>query len=477
MKTTVFTPNIRKVGQKEVTLPIELIKRRNNEQKTNNMLTIQLIREETERVVKGLEKKNFSGAREAIDQVLSIDKLRRETQQRLDTNLSEAKKLAAEIGKLMKQGQRDEAEQVKATVAQLKETNKQLEQDKANAEHDLTTLLCQIPNIPYDEVPEGKAAEDNHVVKSNLKECDGTDTVGNWTCNPTNGEAKLPHWELAKKYNLIDFDLGVKITGAGFPVYIGQGARLQRALINFFLDEARKSGYTELMPPTVVNAASGYGTGQLPDKEGQMYHCEVDDFYLIPTAEVPVTNIYRDVILDEKDLPIKNCAYTECFRREAGSYGKDVRGLNRLHEFSKIEIVRIDTPEHSKESHKEMLEHVEGLLKKLELPYRILLLCGGDQSFTSAICYDFEVYSEAQQRWLEVSSVSNFDTYQANRLKCRYRRSSDKKTELCHTLNGSALALPRIVASILENNQTPEGIRVPKCLVPYCGFELIDGKH
>ena len=441
------------------------------------MLTIQLIREETERVVKGLEKKNFAGAREAIDQVLAIDKLRRETQQRLDTNLSEAKKLAAEIGKLMKQGQRDEAEQVKAAVAQLKETNKQLEQEKSNAEHDLTTLLCQIPNIPYDEVPEGKAAEDNHVVKSNLKECDGTDTVGNWTCSPTNGEAKLPHWELAKKYNLIDFDLGVKITGAGFPVYIGQGARLQRALINFFLDEARKSGYTELMPPTVVNAASGYGTGQLPDKEGQMYHCEVDDFYLIPTAEVPVTNIYRDVILDEKDLPIKNCAYTECFRREAGSYGKDVRGLNRLHEFSKIEIVRIDTPEHSKESHKEMLDHVEGLLKKLELPYRILLLCGGDQSFTSAICYDFEVYSEAQQRWLEVSSVSNFDTYQANRLKCRYRRSSDKKTELCHTLNGSALALPRIVASILENNQTPEGIRVPKCLVPYCGFELIDGKH
>ena len=454
-----------------------MIKRRNNEQKTNNMLTIQLIREETERVVKGLEKKNFAGAREAIDQVLAIDKLRRETQQRLDTNLSEAKKLAAEIGKLMKQGQRDEAEQVKAAVAQLKETNKQLEQEKSNAEHDLTTLLCQIPNIPYDEVPEGKAAEDNHVVKSNLKECDGTDTVGNWTCNPTNGEAKLPHWELAKKYNLIDFDLGVKITGAGFPVYIGQGARLQRALINFFLDQARQAGYTEIMPPTVVNAASGYGTGQLPDKEGQMYHCEVDDFYLIPTAEVPVTNIYRDVILDEKDLPIKNCAYTECFRREAGSYGKDVRGLNRLHEFSKIEIVRIDTPEHSKESHKEMLDHVEGLLKKLELPYRILLLCGGDQSFTSAICYDFEVYSEAQQRWLEVSSVSNFDTYQANRLKCRYRRSSDKKTELCHTLNGSALALPRIVASILENNQTPEGIRVPKCLVPYCGFELIDGKH
>ncbi len=441
------------------------------------MLTIQLIREETERVVKGLEKKNFVGAREAIDRVLAIDKLRRETQQKLDSNLSEAKKMASEIGKLMKQGKREEAEQVKAHVAQLKETNKQLEQNKTQAEADMTTLLCQIPNIPYDEVPEGKTAEDNHVVKSNLKECDANDTVGNWTANPSNGEAKLPHWELAKKYNLIDFDLGVKITGAGFPVYVGQGARLQRALINFFLDEARKSGYIEIMPPTVVNAASGYGTGQLPDKEGQMYHCEVDDFYLIPTAEVPVTNIYRDVILDEKDLPIKNCAYTECFRREAGSYGKDVRGLNRLHEFSKIEIVRIDTPEHSKESHKEMLEHVEGLLKKLELPYRILLLCGGDQSFTSAICYDFEVYSEAQQRWLEVSSVSNFDTYQANRLKCRYRRSADKKTELCHTLNGSALALPRIVASILENNQTPEGIRVPKCLVPYCGFELIDGKH
>jgi len=266
----------------------------------------------------------------------------------------------------------------------------------------------------------------------------------------------------------------VKITGAGFPVYIGKGARLQRALINFFLDEARKSGYTEIMPPTVVNAASGYGTGQLPDKEGQMYHCEVDDFYLIPTAEVPVTNIYRDVILDEKDLPIKNCAYTECFRREAGSYGKDVRGLNRLHEFSKIEIVRIDKPEHSKESHKEMLEHVEGLLKKLELPYRILLLCGGDQSFTSSICYDFEVYSEAQGRWLEVSSVSNFDTYQANRLKCRYRREDTKKTELCHTLNGSALALPRIVAALLENNQTAEGIRIPKALVPYTGFEVID---
>lgn len=441
------------------------------------MLTLKLISEETERVISGLEKKHFNGAREAIEQVMAVDKRRREAQRELDQTKQQAKQLAAQIGMLMKQGKRDEAEQVKTQVADFKQKDKDLQEVMANAEQELTSMLCQIPNIPYDEVPEGRAAEDNHVVKSNLKECTPEDTVGNWTVNPTLGiENPLPHWELAKKYNLIDFDLGVKITGAGFPVYIGKGARLQRALINFFLDEARKSGYTEIMPPTVVNAASGYGTGQLPDKEGQMYHAEVDDFYLIPTAEVPVTNIYRDVILDEKDLPIKNCAYTECFRREAGSYGKDVRGLNRLHEFSKIEIVRIDKPEHSKESHKEMLEHVEGLLKKLELPYRILLLCGGDQSFTSAICYDFEVYSEAQGRWLEVSSVSNFDTYQANRLKCRYRHAEDKKIELCHTLNGSALALPRIVAAILENNQTPEGIRVPKALVPYCGFEIIDEK-
>ena len=440
------------------------------------MLTLKLINEETERVIRGLEKKHFTGAREAIENVLAVDRQRREAQRELDQTKQQAKQLAAQIGALMKQGKRDEAEQIKLQVADFKQKDKDLQELMDRAEQELTTLLCQIPNIPYDEVPEGHAAEDNRVVKSNLKECTEQDTVGNWDVNPKLGIDKpLPHWELAKKYNLIDFDLGVKITGAGFPVYIGKGARLQRALINFFLDEARKSGYTEIMPPTVVNAASGYGTGQLPDKEGQMYHAEVDDFYLIPTAEVPVTNIYRDVILDEKDLPIKNCAYTECFRREAGSYGKDVRGLNRLHEFSKIEIVRIDKPEHSKESHKEMLEHVEGLLKKLELPYRILLLCGGDQSFTSAICYDFEVYSEAQGRWLEVSSVSNFDTYQANRLKCRYRHAEDKKIELCHTLNGSALALPRIVAAILENNQTAEGIRVPKALVPYCGFELIDG--
>ena len=439
------------------------------------MLTLKLITEQKEQVIKGLQKKCFPNAAEAIEEVLAVDRRRREAQQKLDATKQQAKQMAAQIGALMKQGKREEAEEAKQQVAQLKQADKELQETMDKAEVELTQLLCQIPNTPYDEVPEGKGAEDNRVVKSNLKECTAEDTVGNWNVNPSLGvENPLPHWELAKKYNLIDFDLGVKITGAGFPVYIGKGAQLQRALINFFLDEARKSGYTEIMPPTVVNAASGYGTGQLPDKEGQMYHAEVDDFYLIPTAEVPVTNIYRDVILDEKELPIKNCAYTQCFRREAGSYGKDVRGLNRLHEFSKIEIVRIDKPEHSKESHKEMLQHVEGLLRKLELPYRILLLCGGDQSFTSAICYDFEVYSEAQGRWLEVSSVSNFDTYQANRLKCRYRREDTKKTELCHTLNGSALALPRIVAAILENNQTAEGIRIPKALVPYTGFEMIE---
>ncbi len=438
------------------------------------MLTLKLINEETERVIRGLQKKHFEGAAEAIATVQATDRRRREAQQQLDQLLAESKKKAAEIGALMKQGLREQAERAKASVAELKEKAKELEAAMDEAQKKLNEQLYQIPNIPYDEVPEGAAAEDNVVVKSNLKECDGTDTVGNWTTNPVVEEARLPHWELAKKYNLIDLDLGVKITGAGFPVYIGKGAQLQRALINFFLAEANKAGYTEIMPPTVVNAASGYGTGQLPDKEGQMYHAEVDDLYLIPTAEVPVTNIYRDVILDEKDLPIKNCAYTQCFRREAGSYGKEVRGLNRLHEFSKIEIVRIDTPEHSKESHKEMLAHVEGLLQKLELPYRILRLCGGDQSFTSAICYDFEVYSEAQKRWLEVSSVSNFDTYQANRLKCRYRRADTKKTELCHTLNGSALALPRIVAALLENNQTEAGIRIPAALQPYTGFELID---
>ena len=425
------------------------------------MLTIKLITEQTDRVIKGLEKKHFGNAKETINKVIELDKKRRATQTTLDKNLAEAKQLAARIGALMKEGKREEAEAIKIKVSTLKATNAALEEEMKTAAENTQNLLYTIPNIPYDEVPEGIYAEDNVVER-----------IGNEV--PDLGPAPLPHWELAKKYNLIDFDLGVKISGAGFPVYRGKGARLQRALINFFLDEARNAGYEEIMPPTVVNQASGYGTGQLPDKEGQMYHCTADDLYLIPTAEVPVTNIYRDVILDEKELPIKNTAYTQCFRREAGSYGKDVRGLNRLHEFSKIEIVRIDTPEHSKESHKEMLDHVESLIKKLELPYRILRLCGGDMSFTAALCFDFEVYSAAQERWLEVSSVSNFDAYQANRLKCRYRRSEDKKIELCHTLNGSALALPRILAAILENNQTPEGIRIPKVLVPYCGFEVID---
>ncbi len=422
------------------------------------MLTLKVITENPDEVIRKLARKHFD-AKEPIAKVLELDKVRRASQSSLDAILAEINTLSKSVGQLMKEGKKDEAQQAKDKVASLKEQTKNLQEDMDRSQNDITSILLTIPNIPYDDVPDGKSAEDNEVVK----------IVDNIPSLPADA---LPHWELAKKYDLIDFELGVKITGAGFPVYKGWGARLQRALINFFLDNAREAGYTEIMPPTVVNQASGYGTGQLPDKEGQMYHCEVDDLYLIPTAEVPVTNIYRDVILDEKDLPIKNCAYTQCFRREAGSYGKDVRGLNRLHEFSKIEIVRIDTPEHSKQSHQEMLDHVEGLLKKLELPYRILHLCGGDMSFTAATCYDFEVYSEAQKRWLEVSSVSNFDTYQANRLKCRYK-GADKKAQLCHTLNGSALALPRIVAALLENNQTPEGIKIPKALVPYMGCDMI----
>ena len=428
------------------------------------MLTLKLITEETERVVKGLEKKHFPNAREAVEKVLEYDKIRRETQQKLDSNKQQQNKLSKQIGGLMKEGKRDEAEKIKAQVAELKADDKALQELYDKAQADMTHELLDIPNIPNDKVPEGKDATSNVVIKEG-------------GVKPELPEGALCHWDLLKKFNLVDFDLGVKITGAGFPVYIGKMARFQRALEAFFLDEARKSGYLEIQPPYVVNEASGYGTGQLPDKEGQMYHANLDNLFLIPTAEVPVTNLFRDEILDEKDLPIKRCAYSACFRREAGSYGKDVRGLNRLHQFDKVEIVRIDTPEHSYQSWHEMLDHVEGLLQKLELPYHLLLLCGGDMSFTSSICVDFETWSAAQKRWLEVSSTSNFESYQANRLHCRFRRSDSKKIELCHTLNGSALALPRIVATILENNQTPEGIRVPKVLVPYCGFEMLDDKN
>lgn len=428
------------------------------------MLTLKLISEETERVIEGLEKKHFNNAKETIERVLELDKSRRDYQQKLDNNKQQQNLLSKQIGGLMKEGKKDEANETKDKVAELKALDKELQNNMDKAQADMIDLLLTIPNIPHADVPEGKDANDNIIVKEGGEK-------------PTFNNEVLCHWDLCKKYNLVDFDLGVKITGAGFPIYIGKMARFQRALEAFFLEEARKSGYLEVQPPLLVNQASGLGTGQLPDKEGQMYHAQADDLYLIPTAEVPVTNIFRDEILDEKELPIKRCAYSSCFRREAGSYGKDVRGLNRLHQFDKVEIVRIDTPQHSYQSLNEMLEHVENLLVKLELPYHILKLCGGDMSFTSAICYDFEVWSAAQERWLEVSSVSNFESYQANRLHCRYRHTDDKKIELCHTLNGSALALPRIVAAILENNQTPEGIRVPKALVPYCGFEMLDDKN
>lgn len=423
------------------------------------MLTLKVISENPELVIKKLAKKHFDG-REIIAQVLELDKVRRQSQTSLDATLAELNGLSKQVGQLMKEGRKEEAEQIKNRVAEIKANNKVIEDSLAKSESELLNLLVLIPNLPADEVPEGRVAEDNQIVK----------TGG---LVPDLNESKLPHWELAKKYDLIDFELGVKITGAGFPIYKGKGARLQRALINFFLDKARDAGYLEVQPPYVVNEASGYGTGQLPDKEGQMYHATADNLYLIPTAEVPVTNIYRDTILEEDDLPIKNTAYSACFRREAGSYGKDVRGLNRLHQFDKVEIVRIDTPEHSYESLKEMVAYVETLVTELELPWRILRLCGGDMSFTSALTFDFEVFSAAQERWLEVSSVSNFESYQANRLKCRYR-TSDKKTQLVHTLNGSALALPRIVAALLENNQTADGIRIPKALVPYTGFEFIN---
>ena len=423
------------------------------------MLTLQQIKADPAHVVARLAVKGFDG-KEPIDNVLALDERRRQLQLDNDNKAAELNRIAASIGQLMKQGKKDEANEAKAEVGALKDAQKEIATRLATVEQELHELLCTIPNLPCDMVPEGKSAEDNVVEK-----------IGGPM--PDLPEDALPHWHLARKYNLIDFDLGVKITGAGFPVYIGKGARLQRALIQFFLDQANEAGYTEIEPPYVVNEASAYGTGQLPDKEAQMYHCELDNLYLIPTAEVPVTNIYRDVILSEDSLPKKNCAYSACFRREAGSYGKDVRGLNRLHQFDKVEIVRIEKPENSYAALEEMKDHVQGLLEKLGLPWHILRLCGGDMSFTSAITFDFEVWSGAQKRWLEVSSVSNFETYQANRLKCRYR-GEDKKTRLCHTLNGSALALPRIMAALLENNQTPGGIVVPECLRRYTGFDIID---
>ena len=423
------------------------------------MLTLQTIKADPDFVVERLAVKGFDG-RAVITEILEIDAERRRLQQRCDSDASELKKLAASIGACMKAGDKDGAEKAKAEVARIKGEAKGLQDRLEECEVKMRDLLLTVPNLPCAAVPEGLTAEQNVVEK----------TGGPM---PELGEDALPHWDLAKKYNLIDFELGVKVTGAGFPFYIGKGARLQRALIQFFLDEAWKAGYIEVEPPFVVNAASGYGTGQLPDKEGQMYHVNLDDLYLIPTAEVPVTNIYRDVIIPGAELPKKNCAYSPCWRREAGSYGKDVRGLNRLHQFDKVEIVRIEKPEDSYAALEEMKDHVQGLLEKLGLPWHILRLCGGDMSFTSAITFDFEVWSGAQKRWLEVSSVSNFETYQANRLKCRYR-DADKKIKLCHTLNGSALALPRIVAALLENDQTPQGIVIPECLRKYTGFDIID---
>lgn len=423
------------------------------------MLTLQQIKEDPERIIARLAVKGFDG-KQGVNDVIDFDDERRSLQYQNDTLAAELKKYADSIGRLMKEGRRDEADEAKKKVAEIKATQKEVADRLAVTENAIRDILLGIPNIPCDAVPEGKTAEDNVVEK----------TGGPMPELPADA---LPHWELAKKYNIINFDLGVKITGPGFPVYIGKGARLQRALIQFFLDRAGDAGYLEIQPPYVVNEASGYGTGQLPDKEGQMYFINEDKLYMIPTAEVPVTNIYRDVIIPGEELPKKNCAYSACFRREAGSYGKDVRGLNRLHQFDKVEIVRIEKPENSYAALEEMKDHVQGLLEKLGLPWHILRLCGGDMSFTSAITFDFEVYSAAQGRWLEVSSVSNFETYQANRLKCRYR-AEDKKTRLCHTLNGSALALPRIMAALLENNQTPEGIRVPECLHKYTGFTIID---
>lgn len=423
------------------------------------MLTLQQIKQDPQDIIRRLAVKGFDGT-EPINRILELDAERRRLQLENDNAAAQLKKHAEAIGALMKSGDRATAEAKKAEVATLKESQKATSDALAAAEKDIRDILLNVPNVPCAMVPEGTSAADNVVEK----------TGGPMPDLP---EDALPHWELAKKYNIIDFDLGVKITGAGFPVYLGKGARLQRALIQFFLDSASEAGYLEVEPPFVVNEASGYGTGQLPDKEAQMYYAPLDGLYLIPTAEVPVTNLYRDVIIPADRLPIKNCAYSACWRREAGSYGKDVRGLNRLHQFDKVEIVRIERPEDSYAALEQMKDHVQGLLEKLGLPWHILRLCGGDMSFTSAITFDFEVFSAAQKRWLEVSSVSNFETYQANRLKCRYR-DADKKIHLCHTLNGSALALPRIMAALLENNQTPNGIVVPECLRRYTGFDIID---
>ena len=422
------------------------------------MLTIKQLRDDREAAIRRLAKKGVDAA-PVITEIEKLDDRRKAIQHELDECLATQNQAAKQIGALMGQGRRDEAEAKKAEVASLKERSNALNAEFKEVSDALQAAIVTLPNFPADIVPEGKTAEDNLVVK----------LVESYTQLPEN---PLPHWELARKYDIIDFDLGVKLTGAGFPVYKGQGARLQRALINFFLDCNTRAGYLEVEPPVMVNEASGFGTGQLPDKEGQMYHATADNFYLVPTAEVPVTNIYRDVILDEKDFPVKMTAYTPCFRREAGSYGKDVRGLNRLHQFDKVEIVQLSLPEKSYEALDGMVAPVESIVKALKLPYRILRLCGGDMSFTSALTYDFEVYSEAQKRWLEVSSVSNFESFQANRLKLRYK-DADKKTRLAHTLNGSSLALPRIVAALLENNQTPDGIRIPAALVPFTGFDRI----
>jgi seryl-tRNA synthetase len=424
------------------------------------MLTINLIREKRDFIIERLKIKNFE-AQTIIDNILALDSARRETQTKTDLLLSEMNKISKEIGFLMKEGKHTEADASKSKTHTLKEEIKILSDKLITIDLELRNEIIKLPNLPHELVAKGFGADNNVKVRES----------GNITEMP--GDA-LPHWDLIKKYDIIDFDLGIKLTGAGFPVYKGKGAKLERSLINFFLDEGEKAGYREIMPPIMVNEDSGFGTGQLPDKEGQMYHATIDNFYLIPTAEVPVTNIYRDVILNADELPIKNMAYTPCFRREAGSWGAHVRGLNRLHQFDKVEIVQIAHPDNSYKSLDEMVSHVEGLVSKLELPYRILRLCGGDMSFTSALTYDFEVWSAAQKRWLEVSSVSNFESFQANRLKCRFRDKENKQTRLAHTLNGSALALPRIVAALLENNQTEKGIAVPKALVPYTGFDRID---